>query len=301
MSALNGLEALYLRYNRLSGEIPPELGNMPNLKALHLRNNELNGRIPPELGCLTKLERLELSLNNLSGEIPGELGNLINLRELLLRENELSGEIPLELGNLLKLRVLNLRANQLSGEIPPELGNLLNLDVLTLAYNQLIGCISDDLTAIPTNDFRDTGLQLCTPVLTGAGYVPPPNEWTGGVEIPATASSADMVAVGDYALSGALHLVQIARQTKVTVALEGAGPGPFAAAIRRGGCPSEGQEPSGQFEYLLFDVVDGESISMVNTPAQFFQFSLSYVVVVEGTDLQNDPVMACGNIPSPLR
>ena len=95
--------------------------------------------------------------------------------------------------------------------------------------------------------------------------------------------------------------MQIERMTKVTVNLEGAGPCPYAAAIRRGGCPTDGGHPRGQYDYILFDVMDGESISKVKTPAQFFQFSLSYVVVVAGQDLENDPVISCGNIPSPLR
>jgi hypothetical protein len=109
-----------------------------------------------------------------------------------------------------------------------------------------------------------------------------------------------MVAVGADGYGGTLELIQIERETKVTLTLDGAA-GPYAAAVRRGGCPDEGAEPSGQFDYLLFDVVDGESISMVNTPAQFFQFSLAYVIVVGGEDLENDPMISCGNIPSPLR
>ena len=128
-----------------------------------------------------------------------------------------------------------------------------------------------------------------------------PEKWTGGKEIADTANSADMLAVGNDGFSGKLHLIQIERKTKVTVTLDNAGLGPFSAAIRRGGCPDEGNEPSGQFDYLLFNVVNGHSVSMVNTPAQFFQFSVSYVVVVEGQDLENDPVISCGNIPSPLR
>ena len=147
---------------------------------------------------------------------------------------------------------------------------------------------------IPDRDFQAAGLQLCA--------APPlPEEWTGDERIAKTASSADMVAVGEEGLNGALHLVQIHWWTRVTVTLHDAGPGPFAAAIRRGSCPSEGGEPSGQFEYLLFDIVDGKSISMVDTPAQFFQFSPSYVVVVSGTDQVSDPPVSCGNIPSPIR
>ena len=100
--------------------------------------------------------------------------------------------------------------------------------------------------------------------------VPVPEEWIGGEERAATASTANMLAVGMNGLSGTLDLIQIERQTKVTVNLDGAGPGPYAAAIRRGGCPMDGGPPRGQFDYTLFYIVDGQSISMVNTPAQFF-------------------------------
>ena len=89
--------------NQLSGEIPPELGNLANLTGLFLGENELSGEIPPELGNLANPTGLFLGENELSGEIPPELGNLANLTSLAgldLGENELSGEIPPELDNL---------------------------------------------------------------------------------------------------------------------------------------------------------------------------------------------------------
>ena len=153
------------------------------------------------------------------------------------------------------------------------------------------GSGGDDATPRPTN----------TPAPAGIGGAPLPEAWAGSDGIAATESSADMTAHGADGLGGSLHLIQIERKTKVSITLDDAGSGPYSAAVRRGGCPDEGATPSGQFDYLLFDVVDGESVSMVNTPAQFFQFSLAYVVVVGGTDLENDPVVSCGNIPSPLR
>ena len=152
-------------------------------------------------------------------------------------------------------------------------------------------------TPAPTATPRPTNL----PAPVRVGGAPLPEEFTGGEEIAATASTTDMMAIGADGLSGTLHLIQIERQTKVTVTLDNAGPGPYAAVIRRGGCPDEGGEPDGQFEYILFDIVDGQSLSMVGTPAQFFQFSLAYVIVVDGEDLINDPPISCGNIPSPLR
>ena len=82
---------LDLRRNQLSGEIPPELGNLANLQGLDLYGNQLSGEIPLELGNLARLRYLALSRNQLSGEIPPELGNLSNLTHLDLAENQLSG------------------------------------------------------------------------------------------------------------------------------------------------------------------------------------------------------------------
>ena len=104
---------LKLSGNRLSGEIPRELGSLPNLEKLYLGRNELSGEIPRELSGLSRLRSLFLDLNELSGSIPRELGSLSNLRELALRGNELRGDIPRELGALTNLKKLDLGANEL--------------------------------------------------------------------------------------------------------------------------------------------------------------------------------------------
>ena len=142
---LSNLTNLDLELNQLSGEIPPELGNLSNLKYLYLGNNQLRGEIPPELGNLSDLEWLTIDLNQLSGEIPAQLSNLSNLMYLNLSSNQLSGEIPAELGNLSNLWRLSLGDNQLSGGIPPQLGNLSNLTSLGLNLNQLSGEIPAEL------------------------------------------------------------------------------------------------------------------------------------------------------------
>ena len=82
---------LDLGFNRLSGEIPAELGRLTNLERLWLVGNQLTGEIPAELGSLSNLEELWLDVNQLSGEIPAELGSLSNLEELWLDVNQLSG------------------------------------------------------------------------------------------------------------------------------------------------------------------------------------------------------------------
>ncbi len=87
----------------------------------------LTGVIPPELGDLTNLEWLSIHSNSISGSIPPELGNLANLRVLRLSWNRLEGTIPAELGRLTSLETMNLNHNLLVGGIPPEIGNLSNL------------------------------------------------------------------------------------------------------------------------------------------------------------------------------
>ena len=61
---------------------------------LNLGGVGLTGEIPPELGDLTDLVHLDLRQNRLSGEIPAELGNLTNLTDLYLSGNQLTGCMP---------------------------------------------------------------------------------------------------------------------------------------------------------------------------------------------------------------
>ena len=75
---------------RLTGLIPPELGQLTELEYLSLNDNALTGPIPPELGQLTKLKELDLYCNRLSGPIPPELGQLTKLRTLNLYRNRLT-------------------------------------------------------------------------------------------------------------------------------------------------------------------------------------------------------------------
>ena len=136
----NALEAMHLVWlnlskNRLTGEIPTELGNLTRLQSLDLHDNELTGDIPSELGDLTRLQYLLLYDNKLTGEIPSELGNLTRLTYLYLDSNKLTGEVP-EFSESSRLFSVYLNDNNLSGNLPPGLPR--SLASLVVSDNPLL-------------------------------------------------------------------------------------------------------------------------------------------------------------------
>jgi len=90
LSALTGLQSLWIQGNELTGSIP-DLSALTGLRNLWLQNNGLTGSIP-DLSALTNLESLHLHKNELTGSTP-DLSALTNLARLLLSDNELTGSI----------------------------------------------------------------------------------------------------------------------------------------------------------------------------------------------------------------
>ncbi|CAH1446372.1 unnamed protein product [Lactuca virosa] len=80
--------------NKLTGEIPEELGLLTQLRALNLSHNHLTGPIPVNLSNLAKIESLDLSSNGLTGEVPSELIKLTSLSIFNVSHNNLSGRLP---------------------------------------------------------------------------------------------------------------------------------------------------------------------------------------------------------------
>ncbi|KAK7319400.1 hypothetical protein RJT34_04121 [Clitoria ternatea] len=114
----NSVTRVDLGNANLSGQLVPQLGQLPNLQYLELYSNNIAGSIPSELGSLTKLVSLDLYLNNISGFIPDTLANLKQLRVLRLNDNSLTGKIPMILTTVTSLQVLDVSNNNLTGDIP---------------------------------------------------------------------------------------------------------------------------------------------------------------------------------------
>ena len=156
--------------NYLSGQIPPEIGNLVNLETLVLGGNQFSGDIPSEIWTMTNLTELHVSGNQLTGSIPPEISELTNLVELHLSGNQMYGNIPAEIGSILTLEQLFLHSNQFTGEIPPQLFALPNLEIFDIASNQLTGIIPDDICNLNIDwggvcewCFTIDGNQFCPP------------------------------------------------------------------------------------------------------------------------------------------
>ncbi|KAM4076050.1 hypothetical protein ACJW30_12G035300 [Castanea mollissima] len=93
-SILKFMSGLDLSFNKLTGEIPTELGQLSSIHALNLSYNQLTSSIPKTFSELTQLESLDLSHNNLSGEIPTALIDLTFLAVFNVAHNNLSGKLP---------------------------------------------------------------------------------------------------------------------------------------------------------------------------------------------------------------
>ena len=91
---LDIMSGLDLSFNKLTGEIPLELGQLSSIHAMNLSYNQLIGSIPKTFSNLTQLESLDLSHNNLSGEIPTVLIDLTFLEVFNVAHNNLSGKLP---------------------------------------------------------------------------------------------------------------------------------------------------------------------------------------------------------------
>ena len=185
---------LMLTSNGLSGELPPELGNLEELEELLLAGNpDLTGCVPAALR-----ERLERHTGvefcdpsqdqSVPQIVPDERGALVDREALVALHKATDGanwvnvaesrgwdphlhpgdknwlsDLPLEewagvtadeTGRVVRL---DLHWRELSGHIPPELAKLENLRVLDLRSNNLVGEIPQELTGL--DNLRILGLS----------------------------------------------------------------------------------------------------------------------------------------------
>ncbi|XP_057863074.2 receptor-like protein EIX2 [Cryptomeria japonica] len=178
------LELLDLPDNKIVGNLPLWLWDLPNLQYLNLSNNQLEGCCLPRkvshnftmvdlhgnrlYGSLPALDFvsdiLDISDNEFNGSIPARVGTSYSLS---LSGNNLTGQIPSSIcSGPYSLDVLDLSKNKLIGMIPANIGRCSGLSVLKLAQNILQGKIPKELgnlTALHTLNLNGNKLQGIIP------------------------------------------------------------------------------------------------------------------------------------------
>ncbi|KAH9659753.1 Receptor-like protein 13 [Citrus sinensis] len=91
---LTSKSGIDLSCNKLTGEIPTQIGYLTRIRALNLSHNNLTGTIPTTFSNLKQIKSLDLSYNLLHGKIPSQLTVLNTLAVFTVAYNNLSGKIP---------------------------------------------------------------------------------------------------------------------------------------------------------------------------------------------------------------
>jgi Leucine-rich repeat (LRR) protein len=154
------VKEIQLSPNRLTGTLPSQIGNFPQLKTLNVQNNAIGGLIPNEIGNLESLEVLYLSFNSFGGSIPTTIGQLKNLKRVELSRNKLTGPIPEDIGGMTGLEHIWGFDNQLSGPIPSTINNLTKLTTFHFSNNQLSGSLPDLPAVSNLTDLRLANNEL---------------------------------------------------------------------------------------------------------------------------------------------
>ncbi|XP_028074488.1 LRR receptor-like serine/threonine-protein kinase ERL2 [Camellia sinensis] len=102
--------------NKLTGQIPDEIGNCVSLMLVDLSDNLLYEDIPFSISKLKQLELLLFKIDKFLVLPTKGLNKLCKCRNL--KNNQLTSPIPSTLTQIPKLKTLDLARNQLIGEIP---------------------------------------------------------------------------------------------------------------------------------------------------------------------------------------
>ena len=146
--------------NKLSSNIPFEIGKFHKLQYLALSQNNFFRNMPSSLGNLLILTNLYLNENNLEGSIPlGKCQNVVYLNHqviglsfspigLDLSDNKFIGVLPMEVGNFKNLEYLDISKNMLFGEIPTSIDSCVKLEFLAMSRNFFQGVIPSSLESL---------------------------------------------------------------------------------------------------------------------------------------------------------
>jgi len=190
----NSVQAILLGSNNISGDIPTEIFQLPNLSSLWLYSNPINFSFDgieeaknlksllldstglesiKGVGKAKTLVELDLRFNKLSGNFPyEEINKLKSLASLALSDNDFTGSFESSrLKNVDELMKLRMSANRFSGKLP-NFANYHHLRTLDLSSNRFTGDIPSSF--MRDCDSPDVEIDLSSNLLEGGL----PNEFT---------------------------------------------------------------------------------------------------------------------------
>ncbi|XP_060671232.1 DNA damage-repair/toleration protein DRT100-like [Ziziphus jujuba] len=141
--------------NRITGELPSDIGRVHRLTVPNITDNLISGKIPPSITNLSSLMHLDLRNNRITDEIPRDFGQLTMLSRALINRNQIEGTIPDSISKIHRLADLALSLNWLSSTIPESLGRMAVLGTLNLDSNRISGYISASLLASSVSNCPD--------------------------------------------------------------------------------------------------------------------------------------------------
>jgi Leucine-rich repeat (LRR) protein len=148
VSLLSNLKTFNVRGNRnLTGQLPPNIGNLTQLKYLFFGKSGLSGAFPNSFWNLPNVSEIDLDDLNLNIPFPAQITNFRKLRGLTACNARLSGSLPTNFVVLDSLHFLNICDNQITGAIPASFTNLRKLQVFQISNNRFDSI--PDLSALP--------------------------------------------------------------------------------------------------------------------------------------------------------
>lgn len=146
----------------IDGPIPDGIKSLANLRTLMIRGTKLGGQVPPALGQIPNLRFLDLSNNRFTSGVDS-LAGAAKLWILRLDHNHFSfnmsaAVLPTGLINI------NLSHNQIYWTISQQVNDLKNLLGFSVSNNLLFGPIPSGLSKMPASAF-DNNICLCGPPL----------------------------------------------------------------------------------------------------------------------------------------
>jgi len=132
---MSTLKEIEIWDNRLTGNLPSELGQLEMLQKFNAKGNILTGPIPIELGQLSSLQEIDLSNQKGPDKLGGPLYDFAsnpNLHLVNVSTNSFAGTVPptmLSSVNKTRQITLDLANNKLSGDVPTDLSDFDSLDL----------------------------------------------------------------------------------------------------------------------------------------------------------------------------